>query len=109
MATRRKTAESEAREDAIRQYLDEIGAYRLLSAADEVELAKAIEKGEDAKEALEKADHTDAQRRKLLAIVRRGHEARHQFIQTNLRLVVSIMWTGTLIVRPLSAMARVMA
>jgi RNA polymerase sigma factor (sigma-70 family) len=90
VATRRKTAESEAREDAIRQYLDEIGAYRLLTAADEVELAKAIEKGEKAQVALEKANHTDAQKRKLLATVRRGREARHQFIQTNLRLVVSI-------------------
>ena len=90
VATRRKSAESEAREDAIRQYLDEIGAYRLLTAADEVELAKAIEKGQQAQEALDQANHSDAQRRKLLAFVRRGQEARHQFIQTNLRLVVSI-------------------
>ena len=90
MATRRKTAESEAREDAIRQYLDEIGAYPLLSGADEVELAKAIEKGEKAQAALEAKSLTPAEQRRLQAIVRRGTEARHTFIQTNLRLVVSI-------------------
>ena len=58
MATRRKSAESEAREDAIRQYLDEIGAYRLLTAADEVDLAKAIEKGQQAQEALDQSGTT---------------------------------------------------
>ena len=92
MATRRKAPESEAREDTIRRYLDEIGAYPLLTAAEEVDLAKTIERGQKAHDALESSNGKlkAADSRKLQALIESGHEARQRFIQTNLRLVVSI-------------------
>ena len=90
MVTRRRSAESEAREDPIRQYLDEIGAYPLLTAEDEVTLAKSIERGVKAEAALERDNLSDEHRVKLEAITRRGYKSRQQFIRSNLRLVVSI-------------------
>ncbi|MFQ5968389.1 MAG: sigma-70 family RNA polymerase sigma factor [Acidimicrobiia bacterium] len=91
MVTRRKIPEAEAREDTIRRYLDEIGAYPLLTAEEEVELAKRIERGRKAEAKLAtEAKIKAADRRKLEALAEDGSEARHRFIQTNLRLVVSI-------------------
>ena len=89
--TRRRSAESEAREDPIRQYLDEIGAYPLLTADDEVTLAKSIERGGKAERALEEqGDLSKGDRTKLEILARRGYESRQRFIRSNLRLVVSI-------------------
>ena len=90
MVTRWRSAESEAREDPIRQYLDEIGAYPLLTAEDEVDLAKQIERGGKSEEALETKKLKVADRRKLEILARRGYDARQRFIRSNLRLVVSI-------------------
>ena len=45
MAGRR---DSDVVEDLVRQYLKEIGEYELLTAADEVELAKIMEAGHEA-------------------------------------------------------------
>ncbi|MHB8669919.1 MAG: sigma-70 family RNA polymerase sigma factor [Acidimicrobiales bacterium] len=78
-------------EDLVRQYLKEIGTYGLLSASDEVELAKAIEVGKGATERLASgAPMTRAERGRLETAARAGDEARRRFIQCNLRLVVSI-------------------
>ncbi|HZA20692.1 MAG TPA: sigma-70 family RNA polymerase sigma factor [Actinomycetota bacterium] len=83
--------EEAAHEDLVRQYLREIGQYPLLNDIQEVELAKAIEEGEKAAEKLEKAKRpTDKQRRDLEIKIRRGRAAKRRFIQSNLRLVVSI-------------------
>ncbi len=91
MVTRRRREELEGSEDPVRQYLDEIGAYDLLTAEDEVRLAKAIERGKKAERALEnQLDLGDEERAKLTAVVRRGQAARQTFIRANLRLVVSI-------------------
>jgi RNA polymerase primary sigma factor len=79
----------EVSDEAIRQYLDGIGTYNLLTAEDEVRLAKDIETGKKAALALE--DEKDAaKRRELRKLVRAGEEARQTFIRANLRLVVSI-------------------
>lgn len=76
-------------DEAIRQYLDGIGHYDLLTAEEEVQLARAIEAGRKAEVALE--NETDpTKRRKLNHLVRAGEEARQTFIRANLRLVVSI-------------------
>jgi RNA polymerase sigma factor (sigma-70 family) len=77
--------------DALGTYLREIGRYPLLTAAQEVELAKRIENGEKAKKRLSKDGSGAAStRRKIEAIKRDGEEAKHHMVQANLRLVVSI-------------------
>ena len=81
--------EREVSDEAIRQYLDGIGSYNLLTAEDEVALAKAIENGRKAEIALEN-EHDPTKRRKLHEMVHAGEEARQTFIRCNLRLVVSI-------------------
>jgi len=78
--------------DLVRLYLTDIGHYALLSKDDEVRLAKAIEAGKDAIEAFN-ADGTEnmaTRGRELRRTARYGAEAERQFVQCNLRLVVSI-------------------
>ena len=79
-------------EDLVRLYLTDIGQYALLTKDDEVRLAKAIEAGKEAIEAVQAGgrDVTAARRRELRCTARRGEEAERQFVQSNLRLVVSI-------------------
>jgi RNA polymerase sigma factor (sigma-70 family) len=85
----KRAIEREVSDEAIRQYLDGIGTFDLLTAEDEVRLAKAIETGRKADIALE--NETDpSKRRQLRQLVRAGEEARQTFIRANLRLVVSI-------------------
>ncbi|MFN2389764.1 MAG: sigma-70 family RNA polymerase sigma factor [Actinomycetota bacterium] len=83
--------EEAAHEDLVRQYLREIGQYPLLTDIQEVELARSIEEGQEAYEKLDKSRKiSDTQRLKLEALVRTGRAAKRRFIQSNLRLVVSI-------------------
>ncbi len=77
--------------DLLRQYLREIGEYPLLTPADEVELASAIAAGRDADAQLAADKGLDLQdRRALQRVSTAGRDARERFIQSNLRLVVSI-------------------
>jgi RNA polymerase primary sigma factor len=84
-----RAIEREVSDEAIRQYLDGIGLFELLTAEDEVRLAKAIETGRKAEIALA-TEKDPSKRRKLGQLVRAGEEARQTFIRSNLRLVVSI-------------------
>jgi RNA polymerase sigma factor (sigma-70 family) len=78
-------------EDLVRLYLTDIGQYALLTKDDEVRLAKAIESGKEAAEQMAAAkDLSTTQRRELRKIARAGEIAERQFVQSNLRLVVSI-------------------
>jgi len=79
-------------EDLVRQYLREIGQYPLLTDVDEVDLAKAIEEGNEAAGRLadKKKKPTPKQRTALRKKVAIGEAAKRRFIQSNLRLVVSI-------------------
>jgi RNA polymerase sigma factor (sigma-70 family) len=77
-------------EDLVRLYLTDIGQYPLLTKDDEVRLAQEIEAGNAARAELEKGGHTAAQKRELQRKVRTGHQAERTFVQSNLRLVVSI-------------------
>ena len=86
---RSSSIEREISDEAIRQYLDGIGLFNLLTAEDEVRLAKAIETGRKAEIALE-SETDQAKRRQLAQMIRAGEEARQTFIRSNLRLVVSI-------------------
>ena len=77
--------------DALGTYLREIGRYPLLTAAQEVELAKRIENGTKAEKKLQKGESmTPTKRRQLEALRRDGAAAKHDMVQANLRLVVSI-------------------
>ena len=78
--------------DLIRLYLREIGRVRLLTAAEEVTLARAVEAGLLARERLESLGLTGAPRlrRDLAEVVVRGQRARDHLVEANLRLVVSI-------------------
>jgi RNA polymerase primary sigma factor len=83
--------EEAAHEDLVRQYLREIGQYPLLTDVQEVELARAIEEGEKAQEKIDTAKKlSDKQRVDLQMKARAGRAAKRRFIQSNLRLVVSI-------------------
>lgn len=85
------TTSSSSTFDPVRMYLKEIGKVPLLSAEQEVVLAKRIEAGTDAAERLENEVIDDrAQRSSLKAIVRDGEMASRQLVEANLRLVVSI-------------------
>jgi RNA polymerase primary sigma factor len=77
--------------DPVRMYLREIGQVSLLSAEDEVTLAKAIEKGMKAEVALaDNGSLPDGKSATLLELVQEGNTARRQLAEANLRLVVSV-------------------
>ncbi|WP_367125516.1 RNA polymerase sigma factor [Streptomyces phytohabitans] len=77
--------------DLFRQYLREIGRIPLLSAADEVELARRVEAGLFAEERLSSAGDLDSQLAlDLDRIVVLGRMAKRRLIEANLRLVVSV-------------------
>ncbi|MHB1431124.1 MAG: RNA polymerase sigma factor RpoD [Streptosporangiaceae bacterium] len=80
--------------DLVRIYLREIGKVPLLTAQDEVDLAKAIEAGLFAREVLHTGRVPDAcasaSQAELAAIAEEGQRARQKLIEANLRLVVSI-------------------
>ncbi|MHB8245710.1 MAG: sigma-70 family RNA polymerase sigma factor [Acidimicrobiales bacterium] len=78
-------------EDLVRLYLTDIGQYPLLTKDDEVRLAQAIESRWAAEEELEnKKGLTPTRRRELNRAIREGEGAQRTFVQSNLRLVVSI-------------------
>jgi RNA polymerase sigma factor (sigma-70 family) len=81
--------------DLVRMYLNGIGRTPLLTAAQEVELAKRIEAGLFADERLTLATDRDerldrALSRDLRTIVTEGKAAKNHLLEANLRLVVSI-------------------
>ena len=75
-------------EDLLDLYFSELGKVRLLTAADEVRLAKTIEAGREAQEMLD-AGNT-AKREELERLAREGQMAFDHFVAANLRLVVSV-------------------
>jgi RNA polymerase sigma factor (sigma-70 family) len=74
--------------DLLDLYFSELGKVRLLTAEDEVRLAKAIEAGVAAQEQLD-AGATDPNG-ELARAIREGREAFDTFVASNLRLVVNI-------------------
>src|SRR5919197_1538027 len=81
--------------DPVRMYLKEIGKVPLLTAEQEVILAKAIEEGEASTAEIDKV-HDGAKKlsptrlRELQRTERQGQLAKKKLIEANLRLVVSI-------------------
>lgn len=86
--------------DLVRVYLNEIGKVPLLTALDEVELAKRIEAGLFASHLLDGGDLIDApsaaapmtpaRKRELRAVSIDGERAKDHLLRANLRLVVSL-------------------
>jgi RNA polymerase nonessential primary-like sigma factor len=77
--------------DLVRVYLNGIGRTALLTAAQEVELAKRIEAGVFAQHMLDTGDGLDSTRRsELRQLVNDGHVAKNHLLEANLRLVVSL-------------------
>jgi RNA polymerase primary sigma factor len=72
--------------DSVGQYLNEIGLVPLLTAEEERELSKIIEKGREAQARLDAGERG----RDLQRAVRSAANAKDRFIRANLRLVVSV-------------------
>jgi RNA polymerase sigma factor (sigma-70 family) len=77
--------------DSVRQYLNGIGRVDLLTAEEEVDLAKRDQAGCAAATMLRvRTQLTPAQRARLRRIARDGQRAHEHMIEANLRLVVSV-------------------
>ena len=78
--------------DPVKDYLKQIGKVPLLTAEQEVELAKRIEAGLSAEEKLAEAGSTltTGQRIDLARIAEDGARAKDHLLEANLRLVVSL-------------------
>ncbi|MFX0593771.1 RNA polymerase sigma factor SigB [Melissospora conviva] len=77
--------------DLVRAYLNGIGRTKLLTAAQEVDLAKRVEAGLFAEEKLATCVPVSAEfRRDLETVVAEGRAAKDHLLEANLRLVVSI-------------------
>ncbi|HEX4702341.1 MAG TPA: sigma-70 family RNA polymerase sigma factor [Pseudonocardiaceae bacterium] len=77
--------------DLVRVYLNGIGKTALLTAEQEVELAKRIEAGVFAQHMQDTARKLSTQRKtELTALVRDGKVAKNHLLEANLRLVVSL-------------------
>ncbi len=79
-------------EDPVRMYLKEIGKVPLLSADEEIVLAKKMEAGDSAQYQLDELgdDLEEDQRQLLQELINDGDYAKKKLAEANLRLVVSI-------------------
>jgi RNA polymerase primary sigma factor len=78
-------------DDSISLYLKEIGRIPLLTAAQEVSLAKRMEAAREAKKQLSRDGRlTQEERQRLREIIRDGKAAKEHLIKANSRLVVSV-------------------
>ncbi|MBI5031696.1 MAG: sigma-70 family RNA polymerase sigma factor [Chloroflexi bacterium] len=75
--------------DNIARFMHQISQIPLLTAEQEVKLAKAMSDGKQAKVRLSR-DLSPSERTRLNKIVAEGTRARHHLIEANMRLVVSI-------------------
>lgn len=76
--------------DPVKMYLKEIGQIPLLDPKEEPIIARQIQEGEEAKEAMKKPDLSDEEKKKLAKVIADGEQAKQMLISSNLRLVVSI-------------------
>ena len=77
-------------DDSISLYLKEIGRVPLLTAEEEVDLAKRMERGRDSRKRLSEGLEDWEERERLLWYVRDGQAAQEHLIKANSRLVVSV-------------------
>jgi RNA polymerase primary sigma factor len=79
-----------ARDELLRLYMSEAAGTPLLTAEEEVTLARAVGAGAAASERLTSATVDDGERETLQDAVTAGEAARRRLIEANLRLVVSV-------------------
>jgi len=78
-------------DDTVSLYLKQMGQVSLLTAAEEVMLAKQIEEGEQARARLKRCPNLSPEQcEKLKEVIAQGEKARTRLIEANTRLVVSI-------------------
>ncbi len=77
-------------DDSISLYLKEIGRVPLLTAEEEVSLAKRMDRGKEARQRLTLGVDDAAERERLLGAVKDGQAAQEHLIKANSRLVVSV-------------------
>ena len=77
-------------DNAVSLYFKEMGREPLLSREEEVQLAKRMERGQEAQKALEKNGHDPEKQAELTRLIADGKDARSHLIRANTRLVVSI-------------------
>jgi RNA polymerase primary sigma factor len=77
-------------DDSISLYLKEIGRVPLLTAEEEVDLAKRMERGRDSRRKLSDGMEDWEERERMLWFVRDGQSAQEHLIKANSRLVVSV-------------------
>jgi RNA polymerase primary sigma factor len=76
--------------DPVSLYFNRMGREPLLTREEEVELAKKIERGREAKQQLAQRDEDMTAAPRLHRLVAEGEAARDKFIRANTRLVVNI-------------------
>jgi len=77
--------------DGVRDYLRRIGQYPVLTAAEEIDLARRIEVGLFARERLETTEGlSTTEKAEFAELVREGEVAHERFVCCNLKLVVSV-------------------
>lgn len=76
--------------DTVGLYFSEMGREPLLTREQEMELAKRLERGRDARRRLDRNGHNPQERTQLKRRITQGEEARARLIKANARLVVSI-------------------
>jgi len=77
-------------EDLVRLYLNDVGRHPLLTKADEGVLGRLVQAGLIARAEMDCTEPSRARRRELLKVIAEGDVATQTFVQSNLRLVVSI-------------------
>ena len=79
-----------AADDTVSLYFKEMASVPLLTREEEVELAKRLERGREARRQLARSGHDPQERARLKRLIKQGEEARQHLIKANTRLVVSI-------------------
>jgi RNA polymerase primary sigma factor len=77
-------------DDSISLYLKEIGQVPLLTAEEEVRLAKKMERGRKTRRHLIRGEIAEGDREKLEKLVEEGKAAQEHLVKANSRLVVSV-------------------
>jgi RNA polymerase primary sigma factor len=77
-------------DDTLGLYMKEVGGHALLTAEEEVDLSKRIERGRKARTVMAESDYSETERRKLQALIEDGWAAREHLVTANSRLVISV-------------------